>query len=184
MVCLAACAAQQRPLESRVAGAVSPDDVDPGEDMFDCDATPGHYSSWSHAVGDSGQITGSLHFYAVRFDANWLPWATVLLHPKTGKPLAGVVAGRPRDRDVVLFNSSHQENGRERRQLLIPALPLGTDVPFALRWTPDKVEVQLAREPSWHTVPLVASPARVSLGCSTAGVVFHDISIKSPAPAS
>ena len=180
--CMVGCGARQRSVDTPVAGAVAPDKVTTaGDDMFECDALAGHYSKWSHAIADTGQVSGWMYFYTVRSDPNWLPWGSVLLRPKEGTPTAGMVAGRPRGKDVLLLNSAYQDAGQYRQALLIPELPLATDVHFTFRWSPGKIEVQLAHDPSWHPIPIGFTPARLGLGCSTADVVFHDISIKSPA---
>jgi len=122
-----------------------------------------------------------------RYHRAWLATASVYVEDDQRHASAGLSISRnPNMRDALGLQRTYTNpQGIHRESVDTPplALGLGTDVSFAVRWTANSVEVRLPPDPTWTSIPLSFAPRRVTLGCSTAEAIFHDVTVTSPTPA-
>lgn len=157
-----------------------------GANHFDCVTTAGHFDSWKQNITtSSGLITGSVYFRSTWEPDQWEPNAMiVVLGKEHTDEVAGISYGKPPnlhkyvgvELEYLVPGSGMQTTWH--KQLLAN---LGADMRFELRWSGDRVEARFPpNEQQWAPMPLAFVAQRVALVCSSAEVVFHDVSISSP----
>ena len=153
---------------------------------WDCNVEAEHYTNWTHDISAaSGHITGTAYFRAIRSPTEWFPRASATIRGEGKGDFAGVDFTRyPRPADSTAPHIIHGKPDGRADELWYHKQrePLGAPLQFELRWTSEKLEVRFPPDAEWSTVPLSFKPTRFHLGCASSEVIFHDVTITSPAP--
>jgi hypothetical protein len=157
-----------------------------GDNHYDCDVPANHFSNWTHDVlAASGIVTGTAYFRAIRVPAEWHPAASITLRGKGSKESAGVTFIRfpqPPDSTAVHLLYVTPGGGLQRLWFDHRRMPLGSEIRFELRWAGNRLEMRLPPDTAWTPVPMAFAPKRLHLGCTSSEVIFHHVTISSPAP--
>jgi hypothetical protein len=158
----------------------------PASLRWDCNVEAEHYHNWTHDISAaSGHITGTAYFRAIRSPTEWFPRASATIRGEGKGDFAGVDFTRyPRPADSTAPHIIHGKPDGSADELWYhkQRAPLGAPLQFELRWTSDQLEVRFPPDAEWSTVPLSFKPTRFHLGCASGEVIFHDLTITSPAP--
>ena len=153
---------------------------------WDCNVEADHFTTWTHDVAAaSGHITGTAYFRAIRVPSEWFPSASMSIRGEGKGDFAGVKFiryPRPADSTAPQIVHGRPDGSAAQAWYKKQRVPLGAPLQFELRWTADQLDVRFPPDPEWTTVQLSFAPARFALGCSSGEVVFHDVTITSPAP--
>jgi hypothetical protein len=152
---------------------------------WDCNVEAEHFTNWTHDISAaSGHITGTAYFRAIRVPSEWFPLASATIRGTGKGDFAGVNFIRyPRPGDSTAPHIVHGKPDGSADQLWYQKqrVSLGAPLRFELRWTADQLDVRFPPDPAWSTLRLSFTPVRFHLGCSSGEVIFHDVTITSPA---
>jgi hypothetical protein len=159
---------------------------DPGENHFDCSTHAGAFDVWNREVSAaSGAIAGSAYFRSYWVPGQWAPNAKIVLRGKEKTDLAGISYARPTnvpDATAVYLEYAVAGGGEQKVWFKHLLAKLGADLRFELRWTGNRLEARFPPAEEWAPIPLNFTPDRITLVCSSAEVIFHNVTVASPAP--
>jgi hypothetical protein len=145
---------------------------------FDCDTPPAKFSEWTRTLtGQEFKISGVLKFEEPRYDAHWLPVATVFLANSDNGTSVGFRASvRPNAPDDLQLSLI----GNNRDVVVISTVPWKeTTIPFTV--TLSKGGSLSVTANGSHESRIVGHfvASKASLGCSTSHARFRDVNISS-----